>query len=67
MIPEIERQDPKKIQQFQEEKLQELLQYLSIHSPYYQRIFKEYHIDIKAIKTLEDLQNLPTTTKNDLQ
>ena len=67
MIPEIERQDPKKIQQFQEEKLQELLQYLSIHSPYYQRIFKEYHIDIKEIKTLEDLQKLPTTTKNDLQ
>ena len=67
MIPEIERQDPKKIQQFQEEKLQELLQYLSIHSPYYQRIFKEYHIDIKAIKTLKDLQKLPTTTKNDLQ
>lgn len=67
MIPEIERQDPKKIQQFQEEKLQELLQYLSTHSPYYQRIFKEYHIDIKAIKTLKDLQKLPTTTKNDLQ
>ena len=67
MIPEIEQQDPKKIQQFQEEKLQELLQYLSTYSPYYQRIFKEYHIDIKAIKTLEDLQKLPTTTKNDLQ
>ena len=67
MIPEIERQDPKKIQQFQEEKLQELLQYLSTYSPYYQRIFKEYHIDIKAIKTLKDLQKLPTTTKNDLQ
>ena len=67
MIPKIEQQDPKKIQQFQEEKLQELLQYLSTHSPYYQRIFKEYHIDIKEIKTLEDLQNLPTTTKNDLQ
>ena len=67
MIPEIEQQDPKKIQQFQEEKLQELLQYLSTHSPYYQRIFKEYHIDIKAIKTLKDLQKLPTTTKNDLQ
>ena len=44
MIPKIEQQDPKKIQQFQEEKLQELLQYLSTHSPYYQRIFKEYHI-----------------------
>ena len=67
MIPKIEQQDPKKIQQFQEEKLQELLQYLSTHSPYYQRIFKEYHIDIKAIKTLKDLQKLPTTTKNDLQ
>ena len=67
MIPKIEQQDPKKIQQFQEEKLQELLQYLSTHSPYYQRIFKEYHIDIKEIKTLKDLQKLPTTTKNDLQ
>ena len=67
MIPKIEQQDPKKIQEFQEEKLQELLQYLSTYSPYYQRIFKEYHIDIKEIKTLEDLQKLPTTTKDDLQ
>jgi len=67
MIPEIEQQDPTTIRLFQEERLRVLLQYLHAHSPYYQRIFKEYHIDIEEIQTLDDLQRLPTTSKDDLQ
>lgn len=67
MIPEIEKKSKAEIQQFQEKKLQELLQYLKEKSPYYQRIFKENDIDIEKIKTLDDLQRLPTTSKDDLQ
>ncbi|UMQ44210.1 AMP-binding protein [Chryseobacterium sp. Y16C] len=52
---------------FQEQKLQELLNYLETHSPFYQRLFKENNINIADIQTLEDLQKIPTTVKNDIQ
>lgn len=52
---------------FQEEKLQEQLQYLNAKSPYYQKLFKDHNIDINDIKTLEDLVKIPTTSKNDIQ
>jgi len=52
---------------FQEQKLQELLLYLSIYSPFYRELFAKHYIDIAAIKTLADLPTLPTTSKEDLQ
>jgi phenylacetate-CoA ligase len=51
----------------QEEKLQDLLAYLKLFSPFYKELFAKHHIDIAAIKTLDDLPVLPTTTKEDLQ
>jgi len=51
----------------QEEKLQQLLAYLSANSPFYQELFAKHHVDIGSIKKLADLQLLPTTTKEDLQ
>lgn len=65
--PSIERSDIQEIKKFQEQKLQELLTYLETHSPFYQKVFKENHIHIADIQTLEDLQKIPTTTKNDIQ
>ncbi|MDQ0067115.1 phenylacetate--CoA ligase family protein [Chryseobacterium lathyri] len=65
--PDIERSDLKDIKKFQEHKLQELLAYLQTYSPFYQKLFKENSINISDIQTLEDLQKIPTTTKNDLQ
>jgi len=47
--------------------LKELLIYLQNHSPFYQKLFKENHIDINDINTLEDLRKIPTTEKNDIQ
>jgi len=51
----------------QEQKLQELLLHINLHSPFYKELFAKHDIDIGAIKTLEDLATLPTTTKEDLQ
>jgi len=51
----------------QEQKLQKLLLHLSLHSPFYKELFAKHHIAIDAIKTLEDLTKLPTTSKEDLQ
>ncbi len=66
MIPEIELKSQQEIKQFQEEKLHELMEYLSKNSPYYKRIFLENNIAISEIKLLEDLEKLPVTTKEDL-
>ena len=65
--PEIEYQPRTVIKAFQEEKLREDLQYLKARSKFYQNLFQKEHIDIDKIKTLEDLQCIPVTTKEDLQ
>lgn len=67
MIPNIETQSIAAIKTFQETKLQELLVYLQNHSPYYRELFFKENINIQEIKTLEDLQRLPITTKTDIQ
>ena len=67
MIPAIEKDSLDHIKIFQEQKLAELLTYISENSPFYKRLFAGRNIDISKIKTLEDLQYLPVTTKEDLQ
>ncbi|WP_395056687.1 phenylacetate--CoA ligase [Flavobacterium sp.] len=67
MIPKIETATTEEIKSFQEQKLMELLAYVNQNSPYYKRLFAKSTIDIKNIKTLEDLQLLPVTSKEDLQ
>lgn len=67
LFPLIEKLDIQDIKKYQEGKLQELLQYLENHSPFYQRLFKENKINTSDIQSLEDLQKIPTTTKNDIQ
>ncbi len=67
MISEIEFQPQEVIKKYQEERLRQMLSYLHDHSPYYQRLFSENHINISSIKTLEDLQQIPFTEKKDLQ
>ena len=67
LFPLIEKSSIQDIKKFQEEKLQDLLQYLEAHSPFYQKLFKENNIQISDIQTLEDLQKIPTTSKNDIQ
>lgn len=65
--PDIEFQPLDVIKKFQEEKLRQDLQYLQANSPFYRSLFQREKIDISKIQTLEDLQFIPTTTKEDLQ
>lgn len=67
MIPKIELASLSEIKTFQEHKLLELLEYVSTNSPFYKRLFSKKNIKIENIKTIEDLQLLPVTTKGDLQ
>ena len=55
------------IRRFQEKKLSEALNYINARSLFYQRLFREHKIDVSKCKTLEDLQQIPFTTKQDLQ
>lgn len=41
--------------------------YLQDHSPYYKRLFKTHDIDITTIRTIENLSQIPTTSKDDVQ
>ena len=67
MIPAIEKASIEEIYTFQSEKLKELLAYLNQNSRFYKRLFSHHSIDINAIQTLEDLQQIPVITKTDLQ
>ena len=64
---DIEYQSAEAIKRFQEERLVVALDYLKGHSPYYQRLFKNNHIDVSKIRTIEDLVEIPFTEKKDLQ
>ena len=66
LLPEIETKSSKEIEQFQEKKLADLLSYVNTHSKFYQSRFKENNIDISTIKTIQDLQKVPVTSKDDL-
>lgn len=67
MIPEIEKASLDEIKAFQEQKLLEVLAYVNEKSTFYKTLFAKENIDIKTIKTIEDLKLLPITTKEDLQ
>lgn len=67
MIQEIEKKSAEEIRHYQEEKLQELLGYLADRSPFYRALFSRHRIDIRGIRTLDDLRFIPPTTKQDLQ
>ncbi|MGZ3929959.1 MAG: phenylacetate--CoA ligase family protein [Bacteroidia bacterium] len=66
VTPDIEQQPAADIRRFQEQKLKELLAYVNTHSAFYKKRFQEQDIDILKINTLDDLQQIPVTTKDDL-
>jgi len=66
-IPKIEKRSIEEIIRHQEAQLPELLTYLSENSVFYRELFAKNGINIEAIRKLEDLTNIPVTTKDDLQ
>lgn len=67
MLPEIETQPKELIKKFQEQKLKEHLEYLNFRSRFYRQMFEKQKIDIAKISRLEDLEQIPVTTKEDIQ
>ncbi|MDR0566265.1 MAG: AMP-binding protein [Prevotellaceae bacterium] len=62
-----EYQPQEEIIRFQEEKLREALQYLSLRSPFYRRMFRQQGVAVDNIRRIEDLRQIPFTDKKDLQ
>ncbi|WP_370580483.1 phenylacetate--CoA ligase family protein [Mucilaginibacter sp. FT3.2] len=60
-------QSAQQVVAMQEQKLQHLLAYLNQNSPFYKELFAVNDINVADIKTLDDLQRIPTTVKEDLQ
>jgi phenylacetate-CoA ligase len=67
VIPDIERRSKAEIKAYQESKLPELLTYLSENSKFYAEKFRDNKIDIHKIRTLDELGQIPLTSKEDLQ
>lgn len=55
------------IKSFQQQELKKLLLYLAVHSPFYKKLFASHNISPDKINTIEDIQKLPFTTKEDIQ
>jgi phenylacetate-CoA ligase len=66
-VPEIEFRSAQEIRAVQEARLQQLMAHVGQHSPFYRRLFATHGIDAGSIRRLEDLQQLPRTSKDDLQ
>lgn len=66
LIPHIEQQSLDSVAEFQAKLLQETLFYVSKNSPFYKKRYTDFGISISDIKTLDDLKQLPVTTKDDL-
>lgn len=48
------------------ENLSQTITYAALHSPFYKQLFAKLRIAPESIKTISDLQQIPTVTKNDL-
>lgn len=64
---QIQFKSPSEIKCYQEYHLVKELEYINRRSAFYQHMFRRENIDIVKIRTLEDLAQLPVTTKADLQ
>ncbi len=62
-----ERMPRADLEQLQLERLQSTLYRVATHVPFYRKKFRELNIDPDGFRSLEELQTLPFTTKDDLR
>src|SRR6266404_987208 len=63
----IELASPDQVRQVQTERLVAQVEYLLAHSTYYRRKFAEAGIGSSVIRSIDDLERIPFTVKQDLQ
>jgi phenylacetate-CoA ligase len=65
--PEFEKISRKKLQELQETRLRKIVQYCYARIPTYKKKIKDAGMTPSDIKTLDDLEKIPFTTKEDLR
>ena len=65
--PEFETMPREKLEELQLERLRHLVGYVYDRIPFYKESFDQAGVKPEDIKSLEDLQKLPFTTKQDLR
>ena len=65
--PQVERMPANELKELQEQKLKELVHYVYQHSPFYKKKFDDAGVKPDDIKTLDDVNKLPFTYKQDLR
>ncbi|WP_096391283.1 phenylacetate--CoA ligase family protein [Halopenitus persicus] len=65
VFSEIEARPWSEVQDLQEKRLIEQVNYLAEHSEFYQKQFSEWGIDASSIETVEDFRRIPFTVKDD--
>lgn len=59
--------DPKTLQEFQEKKIREIVNYAYYNVPFYRKKYQEANFNPKDIETIDDFKKIPFVTKEDLQ
>ncbi|KYK33054.1 MAG: hypothetical protein HXS46_10265 [Theionarchaea archaeon] len=62
----VQKMSSTKREKMQSKKLQSFLSHVNTHHPYYRRLFKEKNINVSKIKSTDDLEKIPFTTKADM-
>ncbi len=65
--PLIERMPVDELKAIQEQKLKSLIYYVYNHSAFYRKRFEEAGLSTEDIRSLDDIEKLPFTTKQDLR
>lgn len=63
---ELSQLSKEEIKELQNKLLEKMIRYQIPYSPFYSKMFKDNGISFKDIKTVDDLQKLPFTSKEDL-
>jgi phenylacetate-CoA ligase len=66
-FPDIEKLPGGDIKAYQDKRLPEFFSYLQQHSHFYRTVFRRHSIDVSRIRSIEDLAEIPVTTKENLQ
>ncbi len=59
--------DKEKLKQYQSKRLRSIVRYANEHVPFYHKQFKEFGVDVNAIRAIEDLSKLPVIKKEEFK
>ncbi|MBU7024032.1 MAG: hypothetical protein HXS40_07670, partial [Theionarchaea archaeon] len=62
----VQKMSSKNLEKMQSSMVQSFIKKVNEYHPYYRRLFKEKGIDVSSIKSTDDLEKIPFTTKEDM-